>query len=76
MLSKHIVDGLMTFMLLDQRWYISMIFSSDAVLNSMNSPPKVNVCTDLYVFEYQVVGVDPTTERRPGIEPPVTLSCP
>ena len=41
-----------------------------------HSAPKVYLCTYIYICDYQVVGVEHTTERITVIDRPVTVSCP
>ena len=75
MLSTNIGDVLVTFTPKDQICYLNMTASYTAVLNAVSSALNVDVCTDVCLFELQVVGVDLTTERITVIELPVTLSC-
>ena len=57
-----------------------MLYQHDYFLYRLFSPvnlsPKVDVFTNVCLFYYQAVGVEPTTEIIPVLDLPVTLSCP
>ena len=74
--SKIIGDGFLNFTPIDRRLYLNMTASSINVFSAVNSAPKLDVCTVVYLFDDQVFGVEPTKEISPVIDLPVTLSCP
>ena len=76
MLSANMGDGLLTFTPIYWKWYLNITASSTGFFSTINWDTKVYVCTDVYILDDQVVVVEPTTERIPVIDLPVTLSCP
>ena len=76
MLQKNIGYGLLTFIPIDRRWYLNMTANTTTFFSSVNSDRKVDIWTDVYLFDDQVVGVKTTMERIPVIDLHVNLSCP
>ena len=76
MLSKNIVDFLLTFMTIRQRQYLNMTDSSTTFFSAVNLDLRVDFFTDVYLFDDEVIGVEPTTERIHVNELPVTILCP
>ena len=74
MLLTNIGDGFLAFTSIDWKYYLNMTASSTAFLNAVKLAPKVDICTGVCLFDDQVVGDESTTQIRPWIEPPVTLS--
>ena len=50
-LSKNIGDGFLTFTPINRIWYINMTDSYTAFFSAVNSSPKVDVCTDVCLFD-------------------------
>ena len=76
MLTANMGYGLLTFTPIYWRLYLNMSTSYTAFFNALNYAPKVYVCTDVCLFDEQVVRAKPNTERSPVIDIPVILSFP
>ena len=74
-LSTNLGDDLPNFTPIDQGCNLNMTASSTIFFNTFNSAPKVDVCTNVCLFDDNIVGVELTTEKSPVIDLLVTLSC-
>ena len=60
-LLKNIGDGFLTFTPIDWRWYLNMTASYTAFFSAVNPDAKVDVCTDVCLFDDQFFGIEPST---------------